>query len=110
MSKLNLYRYFLPLATNAGLSTERARKAWEAEALKVAGGYTLNAFADGVWQGEGGKVYKDRIAPYDVATDREGAAKLTEAWFKAFPDQEALFVAKLGEATILPRELAALGA
>jgi hypothetical protein len=106
-----MYRYFLPLATNAGLSTEHARKAWETEALKVAGGYTLNAFADGVWKSpDAPRVFKDRIAPYDVATDRAGAADLTEAFFRLFPDQEALCVVKLGEATILPRELAALGA
>jgi hypothetical protein len=98
-----LYRFFLPIATNAGLSTEPARKAWEADALKRAGGFTLNPFADGVWQGEGGRVFKDRVAPYDVACEPRVCAALEDAFWRLFPDQEALALAALGPASIITR-------
>ncbi|HLZ23656.1 MAG TPA: hypothetical protein VKQ30_16215 [Ktedonobacterales bacterium] len=104
MSKLTMYRFFLPLATNAGLSTEHARKAWEAEALKLAGGFTLNAFADGVWKSpDAPRVFKDRIAPYDVACEPRVGAALEDAFWRLFPDQEALALVNLGPASIISR-------
>lgn len=100
MSKLTTYRFFLPLATNAGLSTELARKGWEIAALNVAGGFTLNAFADGAWRNEAGRVFKERIAPYDVALEPAKLPDLLGAFWRLFPDQEALAFTRLGDATL----------
>lgn len=101
MTKLIMYRFFLPLATNSGLSTELARKGFEAEALKLAGGFTLNAFADGVWKAEGSpRVYKDRIAPYDVAMEPAKLPDMLGAFWRLFPDQEALAFTRGGDATL----------
>ena len=103
MTKLSTYRFYLPLATNAGLSTESARKQWEAAALDAAGGFTALAFADGAWRNDAGRVFKDRIAPYDVALEPHKLPDLLGAFWRLFPDQEALAFAKLGAAHLETR-------
>lgn len=110
MSKLTMYRFFLPLATNAGLSTELARKGWEKVALATAGGFTMNAFADGVWRNEAGREFKDRIAPYDVALEPAKLPELVGAFWRLFPDQEALAFTRLGEARLEVRAAPAAAA
>lgn len=104
MTKLNLYQFNLPTNTNAGLSYERARSDWAAEALKLAGGYTLApGFALGFWKGSGPRVYKDTVAVYQVACDTVILAALKVAFWRLFPDQEALFCADLGPAYLEDR-------
>lgn len=103
--KTNLYQFNIPTNTNAGLSYELARKSWAAEALTLAGGYTLlPGFAEGFWKGEGSpRVYKDTMAIYHVACDPVVLKALKVAFWRLFPDQEALFLADLGPAYIEPR-------
>lgn len=106
MTKTSLYQFNLPTNTNGGLSYELARKSWELEALKLAGGYTLApGFASGVWKGES-RTYKETMAIYSVACEPRVAAALEDAFWRLFPDQEALFCADLGPASILTRPAA----
>ncbi len=110
MPKINLYQFNLPTNTNAGLTYGPARTSWEAEALKLAGGYTLApGFASGVWKGES-RVYKETIAVYQVACEPRVGAALEDAFWRLFPDQEALFVADLGPASIINRPPAMVAA
>lgn len=97
--ELKLYRFTLPLATNAGLSTEKARKDWEQEALKLAGGFTLLPFADGAWRDDTGRTMKDRVALYEVGCAPKIGLALADCFWRLFPDQEALFIAQLGTAS-----------
>lgn len=101
--KISLVQFNLPTNTNAGLSYELARKSWELEALKLAGGYTLApGFSQGVWKGES-RTYKESVAIYTVACEPRVAAALEDAFWRLFPDQETLFVADLGPASIITR-------
>lgn len=101
--KLSLYQFNLPTNTNGGLSYELARKAWEKEALTMAGGYTLApGFALGYWKGDA-RTYKDTLAVYQVACYPDVLEYLKGAFWRLFPDQEALFCADLGPASIIER-------
>lgn len=106
---MHLYRFTLPTHTNAGLSYELARKGFSREALTVAGGFTEQPIAQGVWEGDA-RTYRETVVSYDVATNEEGSAKLLAAAFRLFPDQEALFVADLGPCAIHSRPAAASAA
>jgi hypothetical protein len=107
---MRLYLFTLPVRTNAGLSCELARKRWAADALKLAGGVTEPlAFAKGVWEGDG-LTYREEVAEYKVACDKPVFAKLLASAFANFPDQEAIFTADLGEATIHARPAVAAAA
>lgn len=106
---MHLFRFTLPTHTNAGLSYELARKAFSREALKVAGGFTEQPIAQGVWEGDS-RTYRETVVCYDVATDTGGSQALLEAAFRLFPDQEAIFVADLGSCAIHARPPAAAAA
>lgn len=100
---MRLYQFTLPVRTNAGLSYELARKTFEREALKLAGGYTApQSFKRGVWRGAE-RDYKEEVAEYTVACEPATFKALLAVAFEAFPDQEALFTADLGPATIHTR-------
>jgi hypothetical protein len=104
---MRLYLFTLPVRTNAGLTCELPRKRWAAEALKVAGGVTEpQAFNKGVWANGDGQTYREEVAEYKVATDKAGFARLLAFAFDQFPDQEAIFTADLGEASIHTRPAA----
>lgn len=106
-----LYLFSLPVRTNAGLTCELARKRWAAEALKLAGGVTEpQAFHKGVWDNGDGQTYREEVAEYKVATDKDTFAKLLAFAFDQFPDQEAIFTADLGAASIHMRQPAAVAA
>lgn len=100
---MRLYQFTLPVRTNAGLSYELARKRFEAAALKEAGGYTApQSFKRGVWRGSE-RDYKEEVAEYTVACELPVFKKLLAVAFEQFPDQEAIFTADLGPATIHAR-------
>jgi hypothetical protein len=103
---MRLYLFTLPVRTNAGLTCELPRKRWAAEALRLAGGVTEpQAFNRGVWEGDG-RTYREEVAEYKVACDKPAFAKLLAFAFEQFPDQEAIFTADLGEASINMRPAA----
>lgn len=108
MPKINLIQFNIPTNTNAGLSYELARKSWEKEALALAGGYTLApGFSQGVYTGVvPPTIYRETMAIYTVACEPRVAELLEGVFWRLFPDQEALFVADLGPASIIARPAA----
>lgn len=106
-----LYLFTLPVRTNTGLTCELARKRWAAEALKLCGGVTEpQSFHKGVWDNGDGQTYREEVAEYKVACDAKVFAKLLAFAFDQFPDQEAIFTADLGEASIHTRPAARVAA
>lgn len=100
MSKL--YQFTLPCLDNRQRSYEKARKAWEAKAMDLAGGLTILPLAEGAWKSpETGKIYRETVARYDVACDRAVALALVQEACELFPDQEAIFYAELGVARLV---------
>lgn len=107
---MKLYQFNIPTNTNAGLSYELARKSWEKVALEAAGGFTLApGFSTGVWTGEA-RTYRETMAIYTVACEPPVRAILEGAFWRLFPDQEAMFVADLGPAYITSRPTATVAA
>lgn len=96
-----LYLFTLPVRTNAGLTCEIARKRWSGEALKLCGGVTEpQSFNRGVWDNGDGQTYREEVAEYKVACTAAQYKALLAFAFDAFPDQEAIFTADLGEAFV----------
>lgn len=103
---MKLYLFTLPVRTNAGLSYELARKRWADKALKLAGGVTVPlSFKQSVYQGQE-RTYKEEVAEYTVACEPDVFKALLAFAFEQFVDQEAIFTADLGPATIHKREAA----
>lgn len=102
--KLPLFQFLLPTHTNEGRSYEHARKAFKAEALKIAGGYTSLPFAEGNWKGPDGRIYPEHMEPVQIGCTAEIAAKLVEAMLRIFPDQQAVSIMQLGEIEIVSRD------
>lgn len=102
---MKLYQFTIPTHTNSGLSYEAARKAWETEALRIAGGYTKpDSYSRGAWRDPAtGRVYLDQVIPYAIACERNVRDVLEVTFWHLFPDQEALLVTCLGDATIRER-------
>lgn len=98
-----LYEILLPARTNSGVITTEARMKWEHEALYIAGGYTRLIAADGVWRGER-ETHCDVMIPYHVACNSAQWNALVAKAFELFPDQEAIFTARIGDAEIIGRE------
>lgn len=108
MSKpLNLYSFALPIHTNNGGAYVMGREAFKKAALELAGGYTLPNGAGtcsiGLWRNPEGRDCRDLLEVVNVACDALTRDKLEGVFWREFPDQEALYVAKIGEADIIAR-------
>lgn len=99
---MRLYQFNLPTHTNEGRNTEQARKNWALEALERAGGFTELPRARGVWRGDE-RDYDEGVIAYQVACSDDVRGQLLDAAFLYFPDQEAIFFADLGPASIVVR-------
>ena len=100
---MNLYQITLPMRDNLGQDAGVAAAHWQQEARRSAGGYTRWP-AKGAWVNEAGKLFVEPNMLYQVACDAETWAHLVWAAFKFFPDQEAIYWVKLGEAHVDARE------
>lgn len=101
--RVPLWEIALPLAMNDGAPYDQAIAKWEAQALQIAGGYTQRPDGIGTWCHEM-RVYTDLMRPYRVACSEEAFGALVDAAFRLFPDQLALFTARIGDATIVNRD------
>lgn len=102
---LTLFEIQLPQRDNAGRFTTLALKAFEQEALTVAGGFSRCAPIEGAWRdGAEGKDYYDTMIPYRIACTRLQFTRLRGAAFRLFPDQIAIMVAEIGTAEIIMRD------
>ena len=100
---MNLYEIALPIRDNSGRETTKARLNWEAEALLIAGGYSQFAPTTGFWKDDTGKVHRDVCLRYQIACDSVMWRTLVKHAFRLFPDQLAIYHARIGEATIEER-------
>lgn len=104
---MRLYQFNIPTHDNSGKSYEAARKRWETMTIAAAGGLTkAPGFSEGVWSDQG-KLYRETMQVYTVATLPSTFKLLLAHAFECFPDQLAIFTADLGEATIHERPQAA---
>jgi hypothetical protein len=105
-----LYQFVLPDVANDGVTDySDARRAFERDALSIAGGYTYLGTAIGAWQDKG-RVFHERNHVYHVAADAKAAARLTNAAFDRFPDQYAIYRAEIGKGAMIERRRADVGA
>lgn len=98
-----LFEIALPLNTNDGENYNAAHKAWTVQAAKVAGGFTQRPPGLGMWQDKG-TLYVDDMIPYRLACSAEQFAALVDEAFRLFPDQLAIFTARIGDADIISRD------
>lgn len=94
---MNVYQFVLPDRSNDGLTDySEARKAWEQAALANAGGFTYQGKVIGGWRDDRGREYVESSHSYQVAAEGAAVNELAAIAFEVFPDQKALFIAKLG--------------
>lgn len=93
---MQYYELPLPLFANNGEGYQKAHGYFAAALLKRAGGYTAHD-AWGIWEAPDGKVFEDmnRVYRFAVSDTPLARAILSDAgqWF---PDQSALFLARIG--------------
>lgn len=105
----NLYQFVLPDVANDGVTDySDARRAFERDALSIAGGFTYLGTAQGAWV-DNGKVFRERNHVYHVATNAKDAAEITNRAFNHFPDQFAIYRAEIGKGALVERRKADVG-
>lgn len=102
---MKLYEFFLPVNDNSGAATGLARAQFQEDVLQECGGFSMGAHKRGAWADNTGKVFYDEIAPITIACEPIQRDWLLRRAFELFPDQKAIFVAEIGEATIYEREI-----
>ena len=101
---MNLYEVALPAFDNNAKSYGTAVEAWARRALKKAGGYTEMGTRGGVWRDPAdGTVYRETMYWFSVACAPDVMGQLMQEAFSLFPDQKAIFLAKVGTAEIVER-------
>jgi hypothetical protein len=105
---MNLYQFTLPVYTNNRDSYEKAHAFFQEYVLKTVGGYTDHGQVDGYWKNAEGREFRDRNRIYTVATTPAIQDNLIAKAFDLFPDQEAIYSAQIGEATITMRQTKAI--
>ena len=100
---MNLYEILLPMANNAGHGMQSAHTDFHAFLIDHYGGYTKGRPASGYWRNGRGIVIHDYMVPYRVACEPTAWLKIVARAFELFPDQEAIFHAQIGVATIEAR-------
>lgn len=99
---MNLYEITLPIEDNQGASLKEAHAAFTARLLATFGGFTSHC-VHGAWTDDEGRVYFDKSIAYRVAHLTDRRRSLGYMAKDLFPDQEAFFLAHLGEAHIVTR-------
>lgn len=103
---MNIYQIAVPAFSNDGLvNYARARGAFQDEALRLAGGFTILGVRVGYWRDlSSGAVYSEPMHWYEVACpDAFTFGLLVEKAFELFPDQLSFYTADVGTATIVER-------
>lgn len=102
---MHLFRVTVPFNDNVGKSHLPAITRWENFLLKNFGGFTRSKTADGAWRNpDTDTVYNEAVIPYDIAVPNVWDADTIEkAFFRFFPDQLAVFIARIGSAHIRGR-------
>lgn len=89
-------RYFEILLPGTAENTS-----FEDDCLAIAGGFTKTT-ANGVWRDPSGVAIWDHLISYRVACTGEQWKKIKAKAIAIFDEEQAIFVAELGQAEILP--------
>jgi hypothetical protein len=82
---MSVYRLMIPVFSN---TRERySHSDFLFAVAKIAGGYTLEAEAEGVWL-DGSRLYRDTVRPLLVCTGLTQWKQIMERFWAAFPDQK----------------------
>jgi len=96
---MKVYQFIIP---------ENGHLEWAKTALHAAGGITDFGLVVGKWLNDGA-TYRDINRHYQVACSRVVADFLIARAFEVFPNEKAIYVARIGKAKIIPRPLATHG-
>ena len=105
---MTLYEILLPVEDNSGATLGGAHRRFVMFLLDTAGGYTVGNERMGAWRDPRGCLVLDRVRPYQVTCEDAAWRKIVARAFELFPDQLAIFHAKIGDATIEDRPAAPL--
>lgn len=102
--KTVLYEIQIPVMDNSGKSTENARYEVESVMMETAGGFSKPEHPImGHWRNpDTHEVVVEHMIPYHVAVSESTWGIVVRVAFGLFPDQSAIFTARLGEAYIIP--------
>lgn len=96
---MHVYTIMVPLNKNDG--TPYYHDGFEHAVFNLAGGFTKHFVAMGCWRDDTGKVYRDKVFPYELAlAHADDLATILAAFVDAFPDQQAIYVRSGDRATI----------
>lgn len=80
------------------------RHQWENFAAEIAGGYTRLGEVRGAWRDPNGAMIYEPMMQYQVATTHDQWRRLVALAFELFPNEQAIFWAEIGTATIETRD------
>jgi hypothetical protein len=95
---MNVYQIALP-----DLGHIATRRQWATKALETAGGFTYVGSRQGAWMSDDGKVYDEQMHWYEVACARDTWDALVAYAFQLFPNEQAIYTARVGECEIITR-------
>jgi hypothetical protein len=100
---MNLYEILLPVQDNAHKDMAAAHELFRAFLVDENGGYSMGRIQSGAWRAGNGMIMYDYMVPYRVACEPNDWRKIVARAFELWPDQETIFHARIGEATIEER-------
>jgi hypothetical protein len=102
---MRTFEITLPVNSNAGVRYEVARKLFEHDALRIAGGFTKLPECERAWRDPSdGKVYWEMVRTYRIASNPRDIAALMDIAFRTFSDQKAIMCTEVGQAYVIARE------
>jgi hypothetical protein len=96
---MQVYEFMVPTHNNAGQPFGVEINRFEAMLAELFGGFTKLAPATGYWVNAEGVAFHETVVPYRVATDCD-AEEIVAPYIATEFEQEAVYVGKLGQATI----------
>lgn len=101
--QLKFYQVTLPAKDNDGHDLLRNHLRFQSAVTELAGGYTRLRQSYGGWNNAAGETIEEPVIPYQIATTEETWPKIIALVGSLFADQDAIFYAELGMATIVER-------
>jgi hypothetical protein len=100
---MNVYQIALPSVQFNGLPDASQRRQWTTKALNDAGGLTYLGAREGAWISDDGELFEETMHWYEVACGRNQWDALVAYAFQLFPNEQAIYTARVGECEIITR-------
>ncbi len=105
MPMKSLFEIAVPVRDNNDKPIPKGKNlAFETFLLSSVGGYTRMPATEGAWS-DGKRVYYDEMRAYRIACDPDTMRQIVKLAFAVYSDQAAIFVAEIGRAWIIPRNM-----